>query len=387
MIQFIKKYEKFEEILSIEDFEEFLGVEANLSKDLDKENVSFAAESQLSKIQEKFRKKWSTFNVKYCIFSIISFILSILSILSKLIQNSLPSIYSNSNNFRFLKDSGIIAILVLILGLLFRFSLPLNALLYLILFNITFLARNQNLSELGAFLTNDFLKPYEILVFICINLIPFSNSFIINESSSLRFFLISLLFVEAYARKSIKFVVLASLVRFTWVFYVCREEVASTCNQTIFSIQLEKLSSYSYNSYLLFLLFNFSIAILIYAYLAKIHLDTFLSRENILNLTNFALLFIYNLNQLRIYDQTKSHDLNGHSLYIARAISFLAAVVTLLSRSDNRNRQLFNSMIAFGIFMSLLNSQSFLSIWILILLLFELFLKDPGQVIIKGKDF
>lgn len=339
--------------------------------------------SQLTKIQNKFREKWSTFNTKYCIMGLISFFLSILSLFVE------SSIIGERKNLKLLKDSFLIFIFVLTLTFIFSFNLTLNISLYLFMFNLKFLIGNTNLTKIFGFFRNRFLNIYEYSIFTFTCLIPFSNSFIINENVNLRFFLVSLFVLEALSKKSLKPVFLASLLRMTWVFYVCREEVAAFCNQTMFSIQLEKILSFSYLSYTTYIFFNFSLIFLIYFYLAKKNLKLFFLKENILNMLNLILLFTYNLIQLQIYNrslvnQDDSEALKVANLYLARIIHILAFLVVYLSNSSKKNHRLFDSMISIAIFTSLLSSQSLLSIWILIFILFEFFVQKSSPVIIKG---
>lgn len=347
--------------MSIDDYEEISKLDQ--SKDIN---------SQLNKIQGKYREKWSTFNTQYCLWGLFALALSILSLLAQLGRVDHTSI-------GVFKDSILLLFSVPISGFILRFNFSISLLVYLIIFNVKFLTQNFQIPKI--------FKLHEILIIIFINLIPFSNSFIINENVCLRFFLISLLFAESLCKKSIKEVLLALLVRLTWVFYVCREEVASFCTQTIFSIQLEKLTSYSYFTYFGFICFNFSLILAIYYYLAKTRLHKFLLKENLLSLMSLILLFAYFLIQLQSYEHPEKFEhYKNVNLNVARLIHALTLTQLFITRLKSGIFRLFNSMIVFAIFMSLLNSQSLLSIWILVFILFQIFVPAFKPTLVeKGK--
>lgn len=390
MMQFVKKYEKFQEVLSTEDFADLSRMEASLGSNPESDFV-LRIQTQLGKIQGKFREKWSTFDTTHCLLGLFSLASSIFTLI---IQLSRMNRLTNESSLKNLRDVFLILCFLSIPSIFLGFTFSTIILAFLFIFNLKFFINNINLLSLLDYFRHDFLKFHEIVILVLVQLVPFSNSFIINEKICLRFFTVTLLFTEAFGQKSFRPILLCVLVRLTWVFYVCREEVASFCTQTIFSTQLEKLASFTYSNYLGYLAFNFTLAFLIIVYLLKTYSsDRFLtpSRETVLNLFNFGILFIYNLNELGIYDQSLSSPettltfRKNLNLYLAKSIYIISILGVYLTKRKSAKNQLVNSMISIGVLMSLITSQSFLSIWILLLILFHVFVPNECQLeIIKG---
>lgn len=392
MMQFVKKYEKFQEVLSTEDFADLSRMEASFERSNPESDFVLRIQTQLGKIQGKFREKWSTFDTTNCLLGLFSLASSIFTLI---IQLSRMNRLTNESSLKNLRDVFLILCFLSIPSLFLGLTFSTIILTFLFIFNLKFFINNINLLSLLDYFRKNFLKFHEIIILVLVQLVPFSNSFIINEKICLRFFTVTLLFVEAFGQKSLRPILLCVLVRLTWVFYVCREEVASFCTQTIFSTQLEKLASFTYSNYLGYLAFNFTLALLILVYLVKTYSsDRFLtpSRETVLNLFNFGILFIYNLNELGIYEKSLSNHSEttiafrkNLNLYLAKSIYIISIFGVFLTKRKSARNQLVNSMISIGVLMSLITSQSFLSIWILLLILFHVFVPSEHQLeIIKG---
>ena len=299
---------------------------------------------------------------------------------------------SNSKNVKLFKYWSLGIFITFIFSSFFQAEFFPNIWICLVAFNATFLFQNLNsLRLLPNFLgtTNGLFSSYEYQILAILLLIPFSNSFVINENISLRFVLVTLLYFQSFYTKSSTPILLALLVRISSVFFVCREEIASYCSPTIFSTPLGKLTAYNYSNYLAFILFNFFLLFSLFFYFIKLNSTKLFSPINLLNFFSLSLLLIYNLNELQIHEYSivgqQRLDLKRVNLYIARLIYFVVAFVICLSYSNKL--RLFNSIVAIGVFLSLLSSQSLFSIWILISILFILFLPKYHPSILKGNFF
>lgn len=374
--------------MSKDDYNEISKIDETLfSNDYNQLELQKKIDNLLNKIQEKFREKWSTFNTIYCMLGLATLVLSILTLITKMTQLHGEDESSCSNNFELFKYWSFMLIITMAFNLICGINLFSNIWLGLLIFNLTFLFRNLKRSNLVEFLKNGFLNIFECQILIVVLLIPFSNSFIINENISLRFVLVTLLYVQSFFTKSTMPIFLTALVRTSSLFYVCREETASYCNQTIFSTQLEKLTPYNFSNYLMFIIFNFFLIFTLFVFLLKNNTTKIFSFINLLNFFNFICLLIYNLIQLYLYEYSILNQqwlhLKDFNIYIARLIYVCVALVIYLSRSSKF--RLFNSIVAIGIFTSLISSQSLLSIWMLIFIMF--FIPKYKPSILKSNFF
>jgi hypothetical protein len=358
-------------------------------------------ENHLTIIQDLCREKWSKFNETYCIFGILMILLSLINTLvfiSKLCfdehltnDSMVVDLYSN---FCFV---GLRSSLCFVFILWFKQSVG----IWSIIFNLMLLIKFRNdFKYLISFLLRFIRIDYGIYFFIL--LLPFTNSYIIRENSSLRFLAVSFLFYTFFKLKKSgvllrNFVLMIMLVRFSSLFYVCREEVLESCVQTRFTIPIGKLSLTNEDSigYLLFVFLNFFVMILVYLYCFKIEQWRERRQLNLIFLCQILILFVYWMLKFAINIDNDSR-LKYVSVYVARVyyLLFLTSQFTIWYRKrvnfdDNFykmdkikanekrlliSRQfysLFSSdcLISCGLLISILANESFLSIWILILII------------------
>ena len=253
--------------------------------------------------------------------------------------------------------------------------------IYVILFNFYFFTKFKlSIRRFCEVIHDTFRIDYFILMLIY--LIPYSNSFIISENNGIRFLLVSILFLDYYYKlKSsrnfdvtylVKFVIILLLLRVSSIFYVCREE-ANQCVPTIFSIQLSKLEiNVNFFNHFLFILFNFfTITIINIVLIIKLDLRSLFIR--FLYFTNILLLLVYKYMQLVESSNLYSKSFN---LKLARLIYFLIFLILmkiLFDKSISNFSKLCYFIISYGHLITLISSESFISIWLLILILFLYF--------------
>ena len=290
----------------------------------------------------------------------------------------------------------IFASLYLLISLIFKSSM--NLPIICMLFNI-FLLSSFKRSYINLKLSFDIFKA-EYFLYILLLVIPFSNSYIVQENISLRFILVSILFFELFIRlrkqssKNARFGLMkfaevcfiTSLIRFTEIFYVCREEaLLLKCSQNIFSTQLTKLSlnedQNSINSYYGFIIINLIVMSSVIFYLLKSSSIKMVSRINFMVIVKMFLLLAYWLIQLviNVYQNGSDYQLQNISLFIARTFYICFLVIQVMLFRDNKMstknnlskvylRTVIYSMISWGLLISLLSVESLMSIWILILI-------------------
>lgn len=366
--QFVETYETVESLFD----------ETKLLRDSDS---SMPIVERLQLIQSKFREKWSSFNLSYCLIGIVSLCLSILTSL-------LVPILTWS---KFLFKAIIYSLIYAALSLLS----PVLASLTVIVFNLDLLITNRSFLFSKC---RESVFDKQHYTFLAVSfLIPFSNSFVINENVSLRFLLVSLAFVEALHQyknnlksvASCKLLLFAILTRISVLFHVCREEVMSKCTQYIFATQIQKMSSINKPVYTLFILFNFACIFLVIRHVFPKSRSIFKWLFGL----QFAALCFYNLfelehsnlesliisskldNQMSIHNELTEiylSQLKWINIQLARLVYLLFAIGQLIIWSDQSASvldRIARFSISFGFLASLVLSETKLSIWILIFIL------------------
>ena len=420
--EFIKKYQyqTGEEFISKEELEEFHFQKTSNTS----ERVLL---NYLNLIQEKCREKWSTFNLNYCLSGLALLFLSIISLLvflgvlndNKVIDDLVLGkiIVSLVKDFFFM--------FIFYLFLIFTVNLKLTSSTWILSlffnFNVIFKFKNQfyKTSILLKFLNNLLRKDY-LIIFLSF-LIPFSNSFVIRENNSLRFLLISYIFLDFYLKLCIyklsllsilskikQLILILILVRFSFVFYVCREELLSlNCTQTMFSTPFSKLNlmensiflNFSNNTtlyYSLFLIFNFICFISIFRFVSNnLNLKSTLINAKIKQLFHLkiCILFFYMIIQLKlnINSNLNSDDsirnvndvLKIINLFLAKTIYilflFVQTIIWCPRDEPDTDKPIFlekrikGLVLSFSLVLTMVMGESFLSIWIIIIIIYLYF--------------
>ena len=418
-MRFVHEYKQRETL-----FEEIKLLENNRITDSNNEQLSendlLLGLNDLQTIQLKFRDKWSTFNVGECLIGIFLVFLclftSFIAIIQLLKNNELKVVDELYSLLSFVLLNRVFFYLAVYLGVTFLLGLRFSTFTWysLLFFNLDLLFTCKRLifspRLAGNFLQNLTTRK-DYVIFSLVLLIPFTNSFIISESVSLRFLLVSLLYVELAnqlrhlpatawqrLRRVLTFLTYMLIIRFSFVFHVCREEVANKCTQYIFATQLQK-STTDKARYTLFIVFNF-ICILSIINSIRPRNNPFLL--NLVCAVQFVSLFVYNLielemnnleamTQLSRLDRAADNDLQtklvlvhyrGWNIYLARLVYagfFLSQVVQLFLRPSRlAGDKLANFLISFGLVVSLLLAESKLAIWAPVFILVS-FLKQYKQ--------
>ncbi len=367
--------------------------------------------ADLKTVQEKFREKWSTFNISYCMLGIFLLVLSILNSLVSILE--ILNIYehkkvdNSSGNLHvvLVRKALVYFTFYLVFTFLSKVGLHAFSWLGLVLFNLDLLYSNRQYLLPSTFLLRavHLFTQKEYFLFFLTCLIPFSNSFIINENVSLRFFLIAILYIEIY--NQLKFfkrsdwhrvsilIVCIVLVRFSFLFHICREEVMQKCTQFIFSTQLQK-ASIDKVFYIFFIAFNF---VSIFIVVRKLRprdnnkLLDFIYAFQFLSIVgyNFIELEINNMESLIIESKLdkslSSSTSSGKSYLLSLKIFniqlarltyalFMANIVIICTKYNSNSMGKYqNLVISLGLFMSLILGENKLSVWILIFILDSLF--------------
>ena len=352
----------------------------------------------LTRAQDKCREKWSTFDVFGCILGLFLITFSIIT-LSNLIS-WLDNKQNNLLEFCIYLYKVTITTLIIYFLLILLFNNSFTSIAWFINFNINFficikLKFNFNFNQFETLIKNP-----EYFVYSLIYLIPFSNSFIIQENVALRFILISVISLEFYYNtfnikttkinfilKLVNFLLILIILRVGSLFFVCREEVlVYNCTQTLFATSLSKLSfgearTGSTFYYLGFILLNFILILSIYL---------FVINSNNLNSRKLKISYLFQIIILPIYwalqlvqSLSNSSELGDNFflkqciLYIARLflIIFLFNIFLIVKEVLSityKNRKIFidliiNCMITLSLLISLVSGENSLSIWLLIL--------------------
>jgi hypothetical protein len=377
----------------------------------------------LNLIQEKCREKWSTFNLSYCIFGLA---LIFLSIISLLVFSSILNDDANINdlvlgNLSISLTKNVFSIFVLYFFIINATNTKLSSTIWVcsLYFNLIILFKFKNqflkISTLFNFLKQHYLRVDYLFIYFSF-LIPFSNSFVIRENNSLRFLLVSFLFLDLYSKlraykpslgsilsKLKQLTLILFLVRISFIFYVCREELLTlNCTQTVFSTQFSKLNlmenSYQSNFlnnttlfYSSILIFNFACFIKIFQMVSNVNLKSRFGNVNIKQLfyLQIFILFIYmiiqfklNINAYLNLDEKIKYQnelLKTINLFLAKLIYvlfLLAQAIIWYPRTElDTNKQIFyekrvkSLILSLSLVLTLVMSESFLSIWIIVLII------------------
>lgn len=355
----------------------------------------------LKLIQDKCREKWSTFNITICLLGILLIVFSILNLFLFLID------YKKSSESQQNLVSKLLKSIILIFGLLFLISKSnvdsnVSLAILWIVFNV-FLCLNITWSNsrtvykyqsifLGLFKGEHFL-------YLLVLLVPFSNSYIVLENISLRFILISMFLYELFTRlkqqakvdrhflikKLIEIGSICVLIRFTSLFYTCREEaLLLECTQNIFSTQITKVSfagESSFLIYLVFISFNFTAICSIILYLLRPYLNRLnfsklnylIALESLILLTYWILQLMINSFQISLTSQLNRVTINLPLVfYVCFILSILLNCLTkdqYTKPQDSYLSSVTYLLVNFGLLISLVSGESALTIWILILIL------------------
>jgi hypothetical protein len=390
--EFIKKYESLTSEKFIDkneelNFDYLLNQNENDDKKLQIQLINY-----LKLIQNKCRDKWSTFNIKFCLIGLISIFFSTISFI--LFTNSLKQ---RKSTIKYLAtELSAIALVFIIINLILCKLLQSNLIehlwIYVFLFNFYFFSKFKfSLRRFCEFIHNTLRIDYFMLILIY--LIPYSNSFIIGENNAIRFLLVSILFLDYYYKlKSTrnfdiscftKFVCMLFLLRISSKFYVCREE-AKDCQPTIFSTQLNKLEINSdHFYYFLFIFLNFSLITFINIVLIlKMNLKSLFI--NFLYFVNISLLFVYKYMQ---FMESNDPNFKTFNLSLARFIYFLiflSLVKICIDKSIIKFKKLCYFIISYSHLITLISSESFISIWFLISILFLYFNYQTNHNLLKN---
>jgi hypothetical protein len=377
----------------------------------------------LNLIQEKCREKWSTFNLSYCIFGLA---LIFLSIISLLVFSSILNDDANINdlvlgNLSISLTKNVFSIFVLYFFIINATNTKLSSTIWVcsLYFNLIILFKFKNqflkISTLFNFLKQHYLRVDYLFIYFSF-LIPFSNSFVIRENNSLRFLLVSFLFLDFYSKlraykpslgsilsKLKQLTLILFLVRISFIFYVCREELLTlNCTQTVFSTQFSKLNlmenSYQSNFlknttlfYSSILIFNFACFIKIFQMVSNVNLKSRFGNVNIKQLfySQIFILFIYMIIQFKLNINTylnldekikyQNELLKTINLFLAKLIYvlfLLAQTIIWYPRTElDTNKQFFyekrvkSLILSLSLVLTLVMSESFLSIWIIVLII------------------
>ena len=424
--EFIKRYQYLtgDEFVSKEELEFFHFHKASNSS----EQVLL---DYLNLIQEKCREKWSTFNLNYCVSGLILIFLSIASLLvflNYLNDSKYTDDATLANLSASLAKSYIIILCAYIVVLyVFDFKLSSSIGICALLFNLNVLFKFKDyflrVRSLVDFFKAHVVRKDYVVVYLAF-LIPFSNSFVIRENNTLRFLLVTTLFLDLYTKLCISKLNLAALLhklkylavilfllRVSFIFHVCREEVLTTlnCTHTIFSTQLGKISFLDTNSnasdklsyfdlndptcfYMLFLIFNFACVFFIFHTVSTSNLKISLLNLTIKHLfyAKLCILFVYMSIQLKINVNSssvgtaealreKSEHLKSINILLARLVYVLFLAIqwviwrpskTALKHAKQiehlHEERLRNLILSIGLLITLVMGESFLSVWILI---------------------
>ena len=376
---------------------------------IDSKNDYKNLQQYLKQIQDKCREKWSTFNINICVLGILLIVFSIVNLLIFLVDDTKSSEYQKSLIYKLLKSIALMFCVILVLS---KFNIDSNMSLpaLWIMFNIyLFLNLISNAKTLVKcrFFPSEIFKGEHLLYFLML-LIPFSNSYIVQENISLRFILISTLFYELFTRlrqqakveepflinRLLETGSICVLLRFTSLFYTCREEaLLLDCKQNIFSTQITKISfgsevspdqstlNFSFVAYLAFISFNYLVICAIIYFLVRPYFNkkTF-SSLNYLILFELFIFFCYWTLQLvnNAFQISHTSQLNQITIklplvfYVCFTLSLLK--ICMLNSKDIKPQDSYLSSVTYmlvnsGLLISILSGESALSIWILILIL------------------
>lgn len=355
----------------------------------------------LKLIQDRCREKWSTFNITICLLGILLMVFSILNLSLFLIDEKKSSESQQNLVSKLLKS------IIPIFGLLFLISnsnvdsnvsfailwLFFNVFLFL---NITW-SNSSTLSKYQSIFLD--LFKGEHFLYLLVLLVPFSNSYIVLENISLRFILISMFSYELFTRlkqqakvdrpflirKLIEIGSICVLIRFTSLFYTCREEaLLLECTQNIFSTQITKVSFANESSFLVylgFISFNFTAMCSIIFYLLRPYLNRLnfsklnylIALESLLLLTYWTLQLVINAFQISLTSQLNRAAINLPLVfYVCFILSILLNCLSKDQYSKPQDSYLSSVtylLVNFGLLISLVSGESALAIWILILIL------------------
>jgi len=265
------------------------------------------------------------------------------------------------------------------------------------------------------FLKQHYLRVDYLVIYFSF-LIPFSNSFVIRENNSLRFLLVSFLFLDFYSKlrayklslgsilsKLKQLALILFLVRISFVFYVCREELLTlNCTQTAFSTQFSKLNLMENSNqsnllknttlfYSLILMFNFVCFIKIFQTVSNVNLKSQFGNVNIKQLfySQIFILFVYMVIQFKLNINTylnldenikyQNELLKTINLFLAKLIYILflfAQTIIWYPRTelDTKKPNFYEKrvkslILSLSLVLTLVMSESFLSIWIIVLVI------------------
>ncbi len=387
MVNFIKNYEIITNERFIDDKEDLFRLEKITLNNFDlnskqyKENV-LKLEKYLNLIQEKCREKWSTFNTENCITGLILIFLStfVVCILVTSLKTN-PDFKLNflsifKRTFLFVLISNLVSYIIIGIFVKSYYALVILNLVTIIEFKPTMPRLKYRTQYFLYFLTL---------------LIPFSNSFIIRENSTLRFILITVLCVEfisnckstnkdLFLKKLFYLISLILLLRLMQLFYVCREEVlVNNCTENIYFVtQLSKISfddsNHDFQIYVLFMLSNFILITLIISYILKTNTIFKLDKIKILIYLQIIILFSYWTIQL--FMNISKDSFNRINIYLARL--FYAIFIILQFLIWKKQDKITNFVVSLGLLLTLISGQSSLSIWFLILAL-DLYARFHGK--------
>ena len=342
-------------------------------------------ERYLASVQEHCRQKWSTFDVKQCLLGLLAVFLSIVSTFLFLSCFTLSSEQLAQKCLEQIQLAAVCLALSVVVAVSFRLSLVSSSLVYLIGFNALFLIVHcySVVSNRRRRLTLRFNQSwFELAVFALVCLVPFSNSFVINEALGLRFLIVTVLLVDT-AKSALRWrqecsrlfalcfvVVLVRVI--ASAYHVCREEHGPECTQTLLTTtRLGKLPSthYSFASYASFIACNVVCIAAVCAFLARAHKCTTTAATRAVHALQVVMLGVY-----MTLDLVMSEDpaLVKHvgSLWIARVFYVLVLVGgwTLANRSGRAGRAI-GVLVSVGMLVSLVSDESMLAVWLLILAL------------------
>ncbi len=411
--QFVDKYRSLETL-----FEETRLLDEEIGKRvLNDENIviNYAA---LKTVQEKFREKWSTFNIYFCVLGILLIVLSIVnslvSILEMINLKEFKKVEHSIENLHFVlvRKATLYFIVYLVICWTLRVDLSAFSWMVLLLFNLDLLHSNRKYIISCSFKLAKVLSQKEYFLFLFTLLIPFSNSFVINENVSLRFFLTALIYMEIYNQlkffkrinwhRALPLIICIILIRFSFMFHICREEVMQKCTQYIFSTQLQK-ASIDKVFYIFFIAFNF---VCIYLVISKLRPRDNLKIMDFIYACKFLSIISYNFIELEINNMESlimesKLDKQNSNLNISTSHFYLSSLKTINIQLARLTFLLFfvnifilctmnlslknkhqNLVISLGLFMSLILGENKLSVWMLIFIL-DSFLR---QFVVNSKS-
>lgn len=266
--------------------------------------------------------------------------------------------------------------------LLVKFNIENLTCIYSISFNVFIYIFNfkllKNLKNFSLHRNNGLLVIYFVSL-----LIPFSNSFVINENNCLCYLLITIISLLVLNKKPtegevnrlsiyLNSLLILVLCRLTSLFYICREETQFSCKRTSFTMPLKKLLFDTYFDYIIKSTIYFLLSLISVLFIYFKYFDAYL-------IGKLKFLFRFQLILLGLYwflqvhynnngdDNTKNSMLNTYipRVYYLLTLSQLTLWLFKFNSGYKYNLNIF-VMILFQLIVLLIGENRSISIVLLI---------------------